>query len=200
MTPPPHWQADLALARTGDRNALGRIFHAVRPYLRHIVSAELSAQLRTKDDDSDFVQETYAEAQQSFEQFRGASENEWKAWLRRILLNNLHASQRAFHTLKRDVWHETRLDAGQGPHGPADRFATHEAGPEDMAIALEQEAALDRAICRLPLHYQEIVHLRNRDGLSFDEVGARLGRSADAVQKLWTRAVVLLREYLDVSL
>ena len=200
MTSPPHWQADLALARAGDRDALGRICHAVRPFLRHIATAELSAKLRTKDDESDFVQQTFIEAQQSFDQFRGHSQNEWKAWLRSILHHNLYTCRRAFHTLKRDTGRETTLGGGHGAHCAVDDCATHEPGPEDVAIALEQEAALDHAIGRLPHRYRDVVRYRNQEGLSFDEVGARLGLDADAAQKLWTRAVSKLRKKLDVPL
>ena len=198
--PLPNWQADLALARTGDRDALGRIFLKVRPYLRRIVSAELSAKLRIKDDSSDFVQEAFAEAQQSLDHFRGVSEAECKAWLRRILLNNLQDTRRAFRTAKRDMWRETPLDEVHGSHSSSDCFATLEPGPEDVALALEREAELVRAIGQLPVRYREIIHLRNQDGLSFDEIGAQIGRSAFAAQKLWTRGVVLLRQYLDVPL
>jgi RNA polymerase sigma-70 factor (ECF subfamily) len=198
MTSPPHWQADLVLARSGDRDALGRIFHAVRPFLRHIASAELSVKQRTKEDESDLVQQTYIEAQQSLDQFRGLSENEWKAWLRHILLNNLLARRRAFHTLKRDLGRETTLEGGHGPLDCADHFATDEPGPEDVAIALEQEAALDQAINQLKPRYRDVIRYRNQDDLSFEEVGARLGLDADAAQKLWTRAVTRLCKNLNV--
>ena len=56
------------------------------------------------------------------------------------------------------------------------------------------------AIKRLPVRYREVVRLRNQELLSFDEVGARLGLNAGAAQKLWSRAVARLGQYLGESL
>ena len=128
--------------------------------------------------------------------FRGATENEWSAWLRRILLDNRHSSRREFHTLKRQVGREQSFSAQNPTHLRADRFGGHIPDPKDLAIALERAAALEHAIARLPTHYREVVCFRNQYGFSFDEVGRRLGLSEDAAQKLWARAVGRLRELL----
>jgi RNA polymerase sigma-70 factor (ECF subfamily) len=46
---------------------------------------------------------------------------------------------------------------------------------------------------RLPEDYREVLILRHLECLSFPEVAQRMGRSADAVKKLWTRALDRLR-------
>ncbi len=199
MTPHPSWNADLALARAGDRDALGRILDAVRAYLRQIAKKELPGNLRAKEDESDLVQQTFAEASQSFERFRGASEQEWEAWLRRILLDNVHSCRRDFHTHKRQVGRERSLAGTDSGQAQSDRLPAQDLDPVDVVIALEREAAVAGAIDRLPLRYREVVRLRNQDMLPFDEVGARLGLSADAAQKLWSRAVARLGQFLGES-
>ena len=45
-----------------------------------------------------------------------------------------------------------------------------------------------RAVDHLTLHYLE--------GLTFPEVGARLGRSLDSVKKVWVRALARLKRTL----
>jgi RNA polymerase sigma-70 factor (ECF subfamily) len=53
---------------------------------------------------------------------------------------------------------------------------------------------LRAAIERLPADYRRVMELRYTEGLSFEEVGRRLGRSADAARMLWARAVDRLRQ------
>ena len=96
MTPSPSWQADLMYARDGDRDALGRILDAVRDYLRRVARRELPDNLRAKEDESDLVQQTFAEASASFDHFRGTCRHELEAWLRRILLDNVSNFRREF--------------------------------------------------------------------------------------------------------
>jgi RNA polymerase sigma-70 factor (ECF subfamily) len=50
-----------------------------------------------------------------------------------------------------------------------------------------------RAIDRLPDDYRRVIEARSFDGLSFEEVGARLDRSAEAARRLWVRALDRLR-------
>src|SRR5579871_1471767 len=79
----------LAAARAGSNDALGQALEACRDYLLLIAQQEMDLQLRAKGGASDIVQETFLEAQRAFENFQGTSEEELRAWLRRILLNNL---------------------------------------------------------------------------------------------------------------
>jgi RNA polymerase sigma-70 factor (ECF subfamily) len=49
---------------------------------------------------------------------------------------------------------------------------------------------------QLPAAYQEVVRLRNFEGLAFDEVAQRMGRTPGAVRVLWVRALDRLRTLL----
>src|SRR6516164_9512157 len=79
----------LAEARAGDRHALGQALEACRRYLLLVAERQLDPYLRAKGGASDLVQETFLEAQCVFRAFAGTSEAELRAWLRRLLLNNL---------------------------------------------------------------------------------------------------------------
>src|SRR5262249_54728266 len=97
----------LARARAGDRDALGRVLEVCRRYLLLIADRQLDADLRAKGGASDLVQETFLEAQRDFAQFAGNSEEELRAWLRRMLLNNLGNFTRRYRaTGKRAVGRE----------------------------------------------------------------------------------------------
>jgi hypothetical protein len=43
---------------------------------------------------------------------------------------------------------------------------------------------------------QRVIHLRHRDNQSFAEIGARLGKSADAAGKVWAKALERLQREL----
>ena len=51
-------------------------------------------------------------------------------------------------------------------------------------------------ISRLPDDYRRVIRLRHLEGLTFVEVARQMGRSVDAVEKLWARALVQLRRLL----
>ena len=60
----------------------------------------------------------------------------------------------------------------------------------------ESEAALRQALEALPDDYRRTVIWHQYDGLAFEEIGVRLGRSAEATRKLWSRALFRLADEL----
>src|SRR5262245_39390974 len=75
----------LALARAGDGDARGRLLEGFRNYLTLLARWQLRREVRRKVDSGDLVQETFLKAHRDFAQFRGTTEAELSAWLRRIL-------------------------------------------------------------------------------------------------------------------
>jgi RNA polymerase sigma-70 factor (ECF subfamily) len=189
----------LPAARSGSREALGRVLEACRGYLLAVARRELDPDLQAKGSASDLVQQTFLEAQQSFARFQGDSDAELLAWLRCILLNNLANFTRQFRaTDKRQVDREVGL-GGKG--SSADWEAALAAGrstPSGRAIGSEQEEALERALRRLSEDYRQVIALRYQEQCSFEEIASRMGRSEAAARKLWARAVHRLRLELEV--
>ena len=74
----------IALARD-DSNARGQLLEGYRPYLTLLARVQIGRQLRGKADPDDLVQETFLLAHREFATFRGQTEPELTAWLRRIL-------------------------------------------------------------------------------------------------------------------
>src|SRR6516225_2661748 len=100
----------LAEARAGSREALGQVLETFRGYLLLIADRELEPELRAKGGASDLVQETFLEAQRDFSRFHGNSAEELRAWLRRLLLNNVANFTRQYRErAKREVGREIPL-------------------------------------------------------------------------------------------
>lgn len=179
-------------ARRGDRDALGQALVSFRHYLLLVANEGLEPGLAAKGGASDVVQDALFRAHRSFGDFRGRSEAEWRSWLRTILVRRLsHHRRRYSLTSKRRQALEVPMAAGL-EESPASREPT----PSGEFARREREAALLAAMDRLPEHYREVVIEHHRDRIPFEEVGRRRGISAEAARKLWTRALVRLRQEL----
>jgi RNA polymerase sigma-70 factor (ECF subfamily) len=185
------WVRRLEAARAGSSEAVGKLFEACRQYLILIANQEVDAPLAVKISPSDLVQETFLKAHREFPQFGGHSEAALHHWLRRILLNAMGDATRRFQADKRDLAREVP-SAGAGKQAPAAG-----ASPSSVVSAREQDDLLQDAIARLPAERQQVILWRNYDRLPFEEIGRRLGRSAEAARKLWARALEELQALLE---
>ena len=76
-------------------------------------------------------------------------------------------------------------------------LATREDSPSVRARKREQSVLLADALARLAPDDRDVITMRNLLELEWDEVSRRMGRSADAVRMLWTRAVRRLGNQLS---
>jgi RNA polymerase sigma-70 factor, ECF subfamily len=184
-------------ARGGDDIALGALLNSYSRYLNLLARVQIGRRLQGKVDSSDIVQETFLEVHRQISQFRGHSEGELLAWLRRILAGRIALMLRHYLGIKaRDVNLEREL-VGQIDHSSqalnADFIASCST-PSQGASRREQAVLLADALARLPETYREAIILRHLEGLSFTEVAQRMQRSEDSVQKLWVRGLACLRQ------
>ena len=189
----------IRLAREGQGDALAQILDAYRNYLRLIASTCFERELRGKADPSDVVQDALVKVHQNFHQFRGATERELLAWMRTILsrlLTDLH--RRYLRGAEREVGRERSLgDVVDRSSLVLERLvANRQESPSARATKREQGVLLADALARLGDDDREVITLRNLLELEWDEVARRMGRSADAVRMLWTRAIRRLGEQL----
>jgi RNA polymerase sigma-70 factor (ECF subfamily) len=187
----------LAQAQAGSAEALGYLMQACQDYLLLLAHHELPAALQGKGGASDLVQETFVQAVAHFPQFRGTTEAEFRGWLRQILVNNLANFQRHYRgTDKRQADREVALEGRHSSLEYVGGLAADQPSPSSFLNRQEQAQALQQAMDRLPADYRQVLLLRHQEGLSFEEIGRLMGRSANAAEKLWARAVLWLRQDL----
>jgi RNA polymerase sigma-70 factor (ECF subfamily) len=179
-----------AAARVGSRAALGELLEGYRRYLLLIASARINAEVRSKADASDLVQETFLDALRDFANFRGSTEEEFLAWLRRILRDNLAGFHRHYYrTAKRQVSREQSLQTGCRISARRRQRETDDTSPSVQLIRGEQSERLEEALARLDRKVRRIIELRHHVGLSFLEIGRVVGCSPDAARMACWRAV-----------
>jgi RNA polymerase sigma-70 factor (ECF subfamily) len=185
----------LQAAREGDRQSIGELLDHYRSYLTLLGSLHFQRRLQARVGPSDIVQEALLRAHRHFGQFRGQTEPELMAWLREILVNSL-ARYVELHVraAKRDVRRDMPLDGIAGGVSSAQPGrGGEERAPSADLLASEGAGRLAELLAQLPEHYRQVLVLRNIQGLSFEEVAARLERSPGATRMLWLRAIEKLR-------
>lgn len=185
----------LKKVRDGNTLALNELIATWRTYLLYVANDEIDPRLRQKLGASDLVQSACLEIQQHLGDFRGSTVEEWRVWLRRLLVNDLHdARRRFFDTDKRAVARERPVD---GQRGAAFQLSATDKSPRSELIAREEWEQMQNGLRRLSEEYREVLRLRNWEQLPFAEIGSIMSRSEDAAQKLWSRAIVALQQELD---
>ena len=189
----------LPLAKAGHADALGRLLEQYRNYLELLARLEIGRRLQSKVDAADLVQETFLDAHASFADFRGVTERELVAWLRRVLAFNLASLVRRYRgTRRRDVALERELacELDESSHALDPGFLAASSSPSQQAVRREQAVVLADALGQLPRDYREVIILRQLEGLTFPEVARHMNRSQESVKKLWVRGLARLREAL----
>lgn len=182
---------------------IGQLLKVYWQHLRILAETQLDGRLRRRVSPSDVVQETLFEANRDFGQFRGQSEREFLAWLRRILANNLlRAVERHVLTEKRDVRREVSLEEiGASLERSAVRIEQLLIDPHSplssQSDRQDRLLALSIAMSALPEDYRRVLVWRHLDGISFNVIGERLERSAGACRMLWLRAIDQMKQHLN---
>lgn len=186
----------IELSRGGDAKAREQLLESFRNYLQLLARSGIDAKLRAKADASDVAQDVLLRAHERFDQFRGESEAELMGWLRRILARRLVDLARRFHTPGgRKVVSERSLDDGlNGSSMALGRVLdAPQSSPSQRAQRREMSVVVADALSSLKPDYREVIFLRTVGNLAWGEVARKMGRSPEAVRKLWVRALMKLR-------
>lgn len=166
-------------------------------WLRFLARNEIDSRFAGKFDPSDAVQQTLLAAWKGWDDFRGNSEPQRLAWLRKILAHQLaHLARHYAGTQMREVAREVSIE--QSLSQSAQRLdallPASDPSPSQQAVANEQRFILTEVLEALPADYRQVIILRNIEDLPHEEVALRMNRSVGAVRMLWVRALAALRD------
>ena len=189
----------LCRAKAGQTGAIGSLMQWYVKYLTILASTQLDGRVRRRVSPSDIVQETLMAAHRDFHAFRGASQGELLAWLRQILIHALHRSiAQHIKAEKRDVRRDVSIDQmserlEESACNLAKRLPAIGDSPSAAMQRREGEIEFANRLSELSDSYREVIVLRILQGLSFDEIAARMNRTSGAVRMLWLRALDSLK-------
>jgi RNA polymerase sigma-70 factor (ECF subfamily) len=190
----------LKRAKAGDGGALAELLNLYRNYLAILARVHIDTTLQAKADPSDLAQETCLQAARDFPQFRGSTEAEFTAWLRKILAHRGIAMIRHYKGAKRrDVTREEQITAeidlsaqvlARVPVSP-------HYSPSQSAARRETAVLLADALATLPGHYRDALVLHHLEQRPLADVAKRMDRSVDSVKKLLARGLIRLRSVME---
>ncbi len=164
--------------KLGSEDALRRIYEKYLNYMLGVAMAFLNDACASED----MVHDVFVSLAQSPARFR--LRGNLKHYLATCVAN------RARDRLRADKRHASRLLDGEAP--PA------EAGsPEDSLICAEQAYRIYEALSQVPSEQREVIALRVKAGMRFNEIAKVQGASLAAVQARYRRGIDRLRSILN---
>ena len=168
-----------------------------RSALRLLAHAQLARHRQLGLEASDLVQQTFEKAWRDREQFRGSTEAERFAWLRKILHHTFLDEYDRRRAGRRDRARQAlEADLTGSFAGLDELLAAKQTSPSERAVRNEDLTRLAEALERLPPDQREVVTLKHLVGLTLAQISERLGRSSEAVAGLLFRGRIRLRELL----
>jgi len=182
----------VALAQGGDALALDQLCRVYGERVLRIVRLRMGGPLRARMQSMDLVQEVFVSALKDLTRFEYRDEGDFLRWLSKIAENRIRDNVKRFHAAKRDARREVPLadaTAGSPGHG---REPVRLTTPSVIVSASEDLDRLETAMTMLKPEYHQVIVMAAIEGLSYQEIAAKLGRSADATRMLLARAMAAL--------
>ncbi|MDH3592994.1 MAG: sigma-70 family RNA polymerase sigma factor [Planctomycetota bacterium] len=188
-------------ARNDGSAARADFLAAYRAYLRYLARDGIGKHMQAKVDASDLAQDVIVAAQRDFPSFRGETEAELMAWLRRMLANRIVDYARKYGGTRRQAQERSIHDIlYESSMAFESVLAASGLTPSQNAEKRELATILADALEQLSPDHQEVLLLRTKESLSWNEVAQRMGRRPDAARQLWVRALKALKPLLKKRL
>jgi RNA polymerase sigma-70 factor (ECF subfamily) len=168
-----------------------------RSALLLLARAQLARHRRLGLEASDLVQQTFEEAYRDVKQFRGGTDAERFAWLRKILHHAFLDEIDRQGAGKRDLARQAlEADLTGSFAGLDDLLAAQQTSPSERAMRNEDLTRLAEALEQLPADQREAVTLKHLVGLTLAQISERMGRTQEAVAGLLCRGRIKLAKQL----
>lgn len=177
----------------GDEEAIASLYALYRQSMIALIHRRLGHTLHGLMESVDLVQSVWKDVLDDLPRFEDRGPDSLKRWLHTCLLHKIYAKKRFHDAGKRD--------AGRvSPLPPSDLgLASTDPTPSQDASAHEDLERVLTALRRLPPEQHEIMLLRMRDELTHEQVGQRVGKSTEAVKKMYRRGLERLIDMLPAE-
>jgi RNA polymerase sigma-70 factor (ECF subfamily) len=198
----PEYAELLALAASGDEQAMTDLLSRYRDRLRQMINLRLDRRLYGRVDASDIVQEAVIEAARRLPDYAAKPPMEFYLWLRQLATQKLiDTHRRHLGAKKRSAGNDVSLYRGALPEASSASLAHHLLGrlttPTTAARRAELQLKIQEALNSLDEVDREVLVLRHFEQLSNQETAQVLGLSRSAASKRYIVALARLREHLS---
>lgn len=171
----------------GDRTALRQLLQRDLPWIRQRVRQRLGDELRRHGDTDDFLQQSILEILEYTPRFTVPDGDTFRRLISQIVENMLRERHAFYGRLRRDRARQEPLPSDSVLClDPRLRTATT---PSQNASRNEEEAWLRLALELLAPEDRDVITLRTWGGLTFAQVGERLGLEDNAARMRFGRAL-----------
>lgn len=170
----------------GAANASEHDHGELRQILRSL-PVSIPPHLQAKVDKSDIVQDVLLKISSNDYGLDTMQPPNRKAFLKRMLDSRMADLIRRGFSLRRDARREQAF---------AHDVQGEDSSPSSQVHRAETRDRINAAMDRLPVHYRDVLLLRQRDDLSFPEIGKVMGISPEAARDLWGRALVRISKIM----
>jgi RNA polymerase sigma factor (sigma-70 family) len=175
----------LEQARSGDQDAVNRLFARHARPLRRWASGRLPKWARQVSDTDDLVQETLFQTFKRIQEFEPRGAGALQAYLRQAILNRI----------REELRRKAKRPDGTGL---SDLAVGSHLSPLEQAIGAEATERYDAALSRLRPEEQETLIGRIELGYTYEELAQALGKpTADAARKAARRALIRLVQEME---
>jgi len=185
----------VTLAREGDKSALEQLCSVYGERIRRIIRLRMGTELRSKLESMDLVHEALICALTDLKDFAYRDEGDFLRWLAQIAENRIRDNIDKLHADKRDIRKESPLN-GHTSTVTKNRYQIPQLAmsttPSAILSKKEELDKLENAIDKLKPEYKEVILWAKIEGLSYEEIANRLGKSTNAVGHLLSRAMIAL--------
>ena len=164
----------LALARSGDADALDRLLARCLPKLKRWAHGRLPQFARDANDTLDIVQEAVMKSLQRLDGFEPRHEGALLAYLRQAVANRIR------DLIRQARRHPTNVEV-------PDNLALDGTSPLEAAIGAENAVRYERALARLRDEDREAIILRLEMHYTYDELRVALDKPSEGAARLAVR-------------
>ena len=173
--------------QNGERQLFQVLYERYYHRLRFLARCRLPRPLRAKLDSDDLVQSAFRHAVERIDQFRNyRSDGLFLNWLSQVLLNDLKNKIDHYHCGKADVGREKPLAPGNDASAAGvDRPGPPAEGPGVVTLAQMHEdlGRLESVMHELPDRSREVLLLRWFCGMTWEEIGEKVGCSLSGAKQ-----------------
>lgn len=187
-----HEPGDDLVARfqAGDKEAFRELLERHQRIVQSRLAGRMPERLRRRMSVADVVQEACLVAYDRREAFEDRGDGSFGRWLQGI------AEYRLRDEIKRHLGAQkrsARREVTKAQRPETAYYAALAGTPSGQAASAEQLERIRKALGRLSPDYRTVLSLALEKGLSLREVAEQMGRSREAIKKLYGRALIRLR-------